>query len=78
MATAEGLAVIKRIWKTWRNGLATLMVFHKERCKVLHLERNNAMFQESRLVEKTLWIPVDTKLNMCQHHALAIKQPNDG
>jgi len=55
------------------------MKFHKSKCRVLQLERNNPMHQwrlradllESSSVERDL---VDDKLTMSQQHALAAKK----
>ena len=60
------------------------MNFNQEKCKVLHLGRNNPMHQymlgatqlESRLAEKRLGFLVDTKLKMSQQRALATKKAN--
>jgi len=59
-----------------------LMQFNREKCKVLHLGRNNPMHQsmpgdnwlQSSFVEKLLGVLVDTKLNMSQQRALVAKK----
>ncbi|KFM08809.1 Urea transporter 2, partial [Aptenodytes forsteri] len=61
-----------------------LMKINKEKCKVLHLGRNNCMHQhmlgadhlEGSLAEKTLGVLVDTKLTMIQQRALAAEVAN--
>jgi len=61
-----------------------LMKFKKQKCKVLHLWRNNPMHQymleatqlESSLAENDVVVPVDTKLNMSQQCVLAAKKAN--
>lgn len=59
----------------WRNGLTCEV--NKRNCKVLHLGRNNPMYQytlganwlESSFAEKDLGLPVDDKLNIKQQPA---------
>lgn len=59
-------------------GRSHLMLFIKGKCQILHLGKNKPRHQymqraaqlESSLAEKNLGIPVDTKLNMSQQHAL--------
>ncbi|GAB0178190.1 mitochondrial enolase superfamily member 1 [Grus japonensis] len=61
-----------------------LLQIKKGKCKVLHLERNNLMYQymlgnswlESSFAEKDLGVLEDTKLNMSQRCALAAKRGN--
>ncbi|PKU46006.1 hypothetical protein llap_3707 [Limosa lapponica baueri] len=68
--------------KKWAN--RNLMEFNKEKCKILHLRRNNPIHQymlaatqlESSLAEKDLGVLVDTKLNMSQKGALGAKKEN--
>ena len=64
-----------------------LMKFNKEKCKVLHLGRNNPRHQymlgathlESSFAEKDLRILVDKKLTWIQQCALAAEcQPHPG
>ncbi|GAB0180047.1 mitochondrial enolase superfamily member 1 [Grus japonensis] len=60
------------------------MRFNNEMCQVLHLGRNNPRHQhtlsatqlESSIVEKNLWVLVDTKLNMSQQCALGSTKAN--
>lgn len=59
-----------------------LLKFIKVKCKVLHLARNNSMYQyipetgqpESSLAEKDLVVLLDTRLNISQQRALSAKQ----
>jgi len=61
-----------------------LMMFHKGKCKVLHLEMNDPMDQyrlradmlQSSSVERDLGVLVDNKLTMSQQCALAVKKAN--
>ena len=81
----EGHAAIQRDLnrrEKWAD--RNLMKFNKEKCKVLHLGRNNPTHQymlgatqlESSLAEKDLGVLVDTKLNRRQQRALAAKRVN--
>ncbi|PKU28444.1 rna-directed dna polymerase from mobile element jockey-like [Limosa lapponica baueri] len=69
----EHHAVIQRVLDRLEKWVdRNLMKFNKDKCKVLHLGRNNSMHQylfgadqlESSLTEKALGVPVDTKLTM--------------
>lgn len=60
-------------------------MFNKEKCKILHLGRNNprqhyiigpASQLESISAEKSLGNVVDNKLNISQQCALAVKEVN--
>ena len=58
------------------------MRFNKNKCRVLHLGRNNCMYQyrigydllEKSSVEKDLGVPVDDRLIMSQQCALVAKK----
>jgi len=60
------------------------MSFNKSKCRVLHLGRNNRMYQyrlgddllERTFVEKDLGVLVDDRLTMRQQHALMAKKAN--
>jgi len=60
-----------------------LVKFSKEKCKVLHLGRNNPRYQymlgsdqlESSFAEKALGVLLDDELIMNQECALAAKKP---
>ena len=71
----EGCAAVQRdLDSLEKQALRNLMKFHKEKCKVLHLGRNNSMHQymlranqlEKIFAEEDLGVLVDTKLNMSQ------------
>jgi len=68
----ESHAAIQRDFSSWRKGI--LVKFNNEKCKILHLERDNPRHQgmlgcrqlESSFAEKDLGVLVDTKLDMSQ------------
>jgi len=79
----EGHAAIQRdLCRLEKWADRNLMKFNKEKCRVLHLARNNPMHQhmlgadqlESSLAEKELDVLVDTMLNMSQQCALVSKK----
>ncbi|KAK4815527.1 hypothetical protein QYF61_003219 [Mycteria americana] len=81
--TPEGCAAVQRDLdrlEKWAH--RNFMKLNKEKCKVLHLGRNNPMPQymlganqlESSFVEKALGALVATKLNISQQRALVAKQ----
>ena len=63
-----------------------IMKFGKDKCKVLHLRRNNILRQQNRLgtdclgsisAKKDLGLHVNSKLSMCWQGALAAKKANN-
>lgn len=58
------------------------MKYNKSKCRVLHLGRNNLMFQyklgndllESRVGKRDLGVLVDSRMTMSQHCALVAKK----
>ena len=83
--TAEDHAAIQRDLDRLEKWVdRNIMKLNKEKCKVLHLRRNNlrhqytlrAVWLESSFSGKGLGILVDTNLNMSQQCALAIKKVN--
>ncbi|GAB0186899.1 mitochondrial enolase superfamily member 1 [Grus japonensis] len=80
--TPEGRPVIQRVLdRLEKLANRNLMKFNKEKCKALHLGRNDPMHQytleadqlESSLTENDLHFLVDTRLNMSQRSAFTEK-----
>ncbi|GAB0182191.1 mitochondrial enolase superfamily member 1 [Grus japonensis] len=81
----EGHSVIQRDLsrlEKWAD--RNLTKFNKGKCKVLHLGRNNPRHKymlgatqlEGNLAKNSLWVLVETKLNMSQQCALVTKKVN--
>ncbi|XP_064923730.1 SH2 domain-containing protein 4B isoform X1 [Columba livia] len=83
--TLEGCAAIQRDLGKLESWVGKkLMKYNKEKCRVLHLGRNNPRFQyklgndllESSIGEKDLGVLVDSRMTMSQHCALVAKKAN--
>lgn len=72
MSGSVGCAAIQKDFNSWRNRVRNLLRFNKGKGKILHWGRNSSRCQytlgavqlESRLAEKVLRIPVDTRLDI--------------
>ncbi|PKU40477.1 rna-directed dna polymerase from mobile element jockey-like [Limosa lapponica baueri] len=83
--TPEGCATIQRdLDRLERWADRNLMKFHKDKCRILHLGRDNPMHQyrlgahllQSSSVEKELGVLVDNRMTMSQQCALVTKAAN--
>ena len=76
--TPEGCAAIQQDWMEMN------LSFQKNKCRVLHLRRNNHMYQyrlgddllERRSAEKNLGVLMNSRLSVSQQHALVAKKTN--
>jgi len=82
----EGRAAIQRDLnrlEKWAD--RNLVKFNKDKCKVLHVGRNNPMYQsmlgvtklESSFAENNLGVLVGTRLNVSQQHTLVAKKVDE-
>ncbi|KAK4816545.1 hypothetical protein QYF61_017746 [Mycteria americana] len=83
--TPEGCAAIQRdLHKLEKWADRNLIKFNKGKCEVLHLRKNNPLYQyglgtdqlESSCAEKALGILVDNKLPTSHQYTLAAKKTN--